>query len=81
LFNPGLKRYRLIGAYAAHAEAGLGHGAVAEAQLSELYASIGYFAAAIWISEGEGYVTHLGDGRRVSAPPGSGSLASSGPDR
>ena len=68
-FNPALKRlrdYRLLGTYADHVEAQLGEGGRAEGQLSELYASIGYFAASWWIGEGDPAVEHLGYGRRVS---------------
>jgi hypothetical protein len=68
-FNPGLRRmreYRLIGSsYAAIAEARLGKAGIGEAQLSELYASIGYFAAALWLEGGQAYALHRGNGRHV----------------
>ena len=67
-FNPGLKRlrdYRLLGSYADHVEASLGHGGMAEAQLSELYGSIGFFAASLWTNGGEQYIRHMGRGRHV----------------
>jgi hypothetical protein len=67
-FNPGLRRlrdYRLIGSYAANVDAALGRGGLAEAQLSELYGSVGFFAAALWTNGGEAYAKHLGRGRHV----------------
>ena len=63
-FNPGLRRlreYRLIGSsYAGVAEGALGKAGLAEAQLSELYASVGYFAANLWEEDGAPFVRHLG---------------------
>jgi hypothetical protein len=67
-FNPGLRRlrdYRLIGSYAANSEARLGKAGLAEAQLSELYGSIGFFAAVLWTGGGEVYAKHTGRGRHV----------------
>lgn len=69
-FNPGLRRlrdYRLIGSsYAANAEPERGFGGMAEAQLSELYASVGFFAAALWKDEGATFARHLGRGHHVA---------------
>ena len=68
-FNPALKRlrdYRLIGAYAGHVETQLGQGGLAEGQLSDLYASLGFFAASLWTHDGEDSVRHLGDERHVT---------------
>lgn len=63
-FNPGLRRlreYRLIGSsYANVAEGARGKAGLAEAQLSELYASVGYFAANLWEEDGAPFVRHLG---------------------
>ncbi|HEY5410831.1 MAG TPA: hypothetical protein VIJ94_08890 [Caulobacteraceae bacterium] len=63
-FNPGLRRlreYRLVGSrYQDVAEAALGRAGLAEAQLSELYASIGYFAANLWEEDGARFARHLG---------------------
>jgi len=69
-FNPGLRRlrdYRLLGgSYAARVESGLGAGGQPEAQLSELYASIGFFAAALWVDDGASFIMHRGGGRHVA---------------
>lgn len=69
-FNPNLRRlreYRLVGScYADVADGVRGHGSAAEAQLSELYGSIGYFAAMVWEDDGAAFVHHKGGGLRVS---------------
>jgi hypothetical protein len=69
-FNPGLKRlrdYRLVGSsYAANVESGLGNGGQAEAQLSELYESVGFFAATLWMDNGESFIRHRGRDRHVA---------------
>ena len=68
-FNPGLRRlrdYRLIGSsYSANVESRSGKGGLAEGQLSELYASVGYFAASLWIADGKRLIAHLGRDRHV----------------
>lgn len=68
-FNPNLRRlreYRLVGScYADVADGARGHGSDAEAQLSELYGSVGYFAAMVWEDDGAPFVHHKGGGRRV----------------
>ena len=68
-FNPGLRRlrdYRLVGRYADVAESGRGKAGTAEAQLSELYGSVGYFAALLWEDDGAAFVGHIGRGRHVT---------------
>ena len=67
-FNPGLRRlreYRLLGRFADVVESQLGKGAIGEAQLSEIYGSIGYFSAQLWEDDGAGFVIHLGGDRHV----------------
>ncbi len=67
-FNPGLRRlreYRLLGRFADVVESQLGKGAIAEAQLSEIYGAIGYFAAQLWEDDGAAFVAHLGTDRHV----------------
>jgi len=67
-FNPSLRRlreYRLLGRFADVADAQLGKGAVGEAQLSEIYGSMGYFAAQLWLDDGAGFIAHLGGERHV----------------
>lgn len=68
-FNPGLRRlrdYRLLGKFADVVESQLGKGAVGEAQLSEIYGSIGYFSAQLWEDDGEAFVAHIGGDRHVA---------------
>ena len=68
-FNPGLRRlrdYRLVGRYSDVAESARGKAGTAEAQLSELYGSIGYFAALLWEDDGAPFVGHIGRGRHVT---------------
>ena len=69
-FNPGLRRlreYRLVGSrFAGVVETALGQAGKAEAQLSELYGSVGYFAAALWEDDGAPFVKHIGKKRHVA---------------
>jgi hypothetical protein len=68
-FNPGLRRlreYRLLGRFADVVESQLGKGAIGEAQLSEIYGSIGYFSAQLWENDGEALVVHIGGDRHVA---------------
>ena len=68
-FNPGLRRiraYRLLGSFGEVAERARGKAATAEAQLSEIYASVGFFAALIWEDDGAAFVEHIGVDRHVA---------------
>jgi hypothetical protein len=68
-FNPGLRRlrdYRLLGRFADVVEPRIGKGPVAEAQISEIYGSVGYFAAQLWEEDGAAFVVHLGGDRHVA---------------
>ena len=67
-FNPGLRRlreYRLLGRFADVVEAQRGQGALAESQLSEIYGSLGYFAAQLWEDDGAAFVVHNGGDQHV----------------
>ena len=68
-FNPGLRRlreYRLLGKFADVVDSQLGKGAIGEAQLSEIYGSIGYFSAQLWEDDGQAFVVHIGGDRHVA---------------
>jgi hypothetical protein len=68
-FNPGLRRlrdYRLLGRFSDVAEAMQGKAGIAEAQISEIYGSVGYFAAQLWEDDGAAFVDHIGGDRHVA---------------
>lgn len=70
-FNPGLRRlsdYQLISSYGEHVVYDFTVPWKAECGLSRLYYSLGYFAAILSDGRENGYVRHLGRGRRVPPP-------------
>ena len=70
-FNPGLRRlsdYVSIGGYGKHARFDFEVPWKAEQLIGEHYRRSGFYAAILCDGNGEGYVRHLGRGRRVSPP-------------
>jgi len=68
-FNPGLRRlreYRLLGRFSDVAEAMRGKAGIAEAQISEIYGSLGYFSAQLWEDDGAAFIIHIGGDRHVA---------------
>ena len=68
-FNPNRRRRRedrVIVSDAEVAESERGSADVAEAELSELYAGFGYFAAMLWEDDGAAFTNHIGGERHVA---------------
>ena len=69
--NPGLRRlrdYHLIGSFCAHNLQGTRRSWEVERELSEVYLKRGFLAAILADDGGNGYVRHIGWGRRVGDP-------------